>query len=118
MLMCFRAYHESKLAHAVAVFEMHARGPLFEEFREKLQAECDKHWRAGRQMCEVLSLTGHPCTNPVHRGGSEGAGGGEQVEGSREDERYKKIIVVNKLFVITVSVYLQRSTRQRTLQRS
>ncbi|XP_011266292.1 protein SMG8 [Camponotus floridanus] len=80
-----RAYHESKLAHAMAVFEMHARGPLFEEFSEKLQAECDKHWRAGRQMCEVLSLTGHPCTNPIHRGGSEGAGGGEQTE-PREDD--------------------------------
>ncbi|XP_012536412.1 protein SMG8 [Monomorium pharaonis] len=80
-----RAYHESKLAHAMAVFEMHARGPLFEEFSEKLQAECDKHWRAGRQMCEVLSLTGHPCTNPVHRGGSEGAGSREQTE-PREDD--------------------------------
>ncbi|KAH0955896.1 hypothetical protein HN011_006917 [Eciton burchellii] len=80
-----RAYHESKLAHAMAVFEMHARGPLFEEFNEKLQAECDKHWRTGRQMCEVLSLTGHPCTNPIHRGGSEGAGGGEQTE-PREDD--------------------------------
>ncbi|XP_011865598.1 PREDICTED: protein SMG8 isoform X1 [Vollenhovia emeryi] len=80
-----RAYHESKLAHAMTVFEMHARGPLFEEFSEKLQAECDKHWRTGRQMCEVLSLTGHPCTNPVHRGGSEGAGGGDQAE-PREDD--------------------------------
>ena len=85
--LLFRAYHESKLAHAMAVFEMHARGPLFEEFNEKLQAECDKHWRAGRQMCEVLSLTGHPCTNPIHRGGSEGAGGGEQTE-PREDDRH------------------------------
>jgi hypothetical protein len=28
-------------------------------------------------MCEVLSLTGNPCTNPLHRGGGEGAGGGE-----------------------------------------
>lgn len=78
--LLFRAYHESKLAHAMAVFEMHARGPLFEEFSEKLQAECDKHWRTGRQMCEVLSLTGNPCTNPIHKGGSEGAGGGEQLE--------------------------------------
>ncbi|XP_014483123.1 PREDICTED: protein SMG8 isoform X2 [Dinoponera quadriceps] len=80
-----RAYHESKLAHAMGVFEMHARGPLFEEFSEKLHVECDKHWRAGRQMCEVLSLTGHPCTNPIHKGGSEGAGGGEQAE-PREDD--------------------------------
>lgn len=71
----------------MAVFEMHARGPLFEEFNEKLQVECEKHWRAGRQMCEVLSLTGNPCTNPIHRGGSEGAGGGEQME-TRENDRY------------------------------
>ncbi|XP_012270941.1 protein SMG8 [Orussus abietinus] len=80
-----RAYHENKLAHAMAVFEMHARGPLFEEFSEKLQSECEKHWRAGRRMCEVLSLTGNPCTNPIHKGGSEGAGGGEQVEPGDED---------------------------------
>ncbi|XP_003403110.1 nonsense-mediated mRNA decay factor SMG8 [Bombus terrestris] len=80
-----RAYHETKLAHAMGVFEMHARGPLFEEFNEKLQAECEKHWRSGRQMCEVLSLTGNPCTNPIHRGGSEGAGGGEQTEQREND---------------------------------
>ncbi|XP_015586501.1 protein SMG8 isoform X2 [Cephus cinctus] len=80
-----RAYHETKLGHAIAVFEMHARGPLFEDFSEKLQVECDKHWRAGRQMCEVLSLTGNPCTNPIHKGGSEGAGGGEQNE-PRDDD--------------------------------
>ncbi|XP_057317890.1 nonsense-mediated mRNA decay factor SMG8 isoform X1 [Microplitis mediator] len=80
-----RAYHESKLAHAMAVFEMHARGPLYDEFSEKLQMECDKHWRTGKQMCEVLSLTGNPCTNPLHKGGSEGAGGGELVD-KREDE--------------------------------
>lgn len=78
-----RAYHETKLAHAMAVFEMHARGPLFEEYSEKLQAECDKYWRTGRQMCEILSLTGNPCSNPIHKGGSEGAGGGEQVESRR-----------------------------------
>ncbi|KAK0167296.1 hypothetical protein PV327_004714 [Microctonus hyperodae] len=79
-----RAYHESKLAHAMAVFEMHARGPLFDEFSEKLQLECDKHWRAGRQMCEVLSLTGNPCTNPLHKGGGEGSGGGTSE--TRDDE--------------------------------
>ncbi|XP_011306755.1 protein SMG8 [Fopius arisanus] len=80
-----RAYHENKLTHAMAVFEMHARGPLFDEFAEKLHSECDKHWKTGRQMCEVLSLTGNPCTNPLHSGGSEGAGGGEH-----SDERVKE----------------------------
>lgn len=84
--MFFRAYHESKLAHAMAVFEMHARGPLFDEFSDKLQEECEKHWRSGRQMCQILSLTGNPCTNPIHKGGGEGAGGGEQLE-TREDNK-------------------------------
>lgn len=88
----------------MAVFEMHARGPLFEEFSEKLQAECDKHWRAGRQMCEVLSLTGHPCTNPVHRGGSEGAGGGEQTE-PREDDRHAFLYIINYYIFILYSLY-------------
>lgn len=104
-MLFFRAYHESKLAHAMTVFEMHARGPLFEEFSEKLQAECDKHWRAGRQMCEVLSLTGHPCTNPVHRGGSEGAGGREQTE-CREDDRHVSLYVINYC-VSLYKLYLQ-----------
>lgn len=81
----------------MGVFEMHARGPLFEEFNEKLQAECEKHWRSGRQMCEVLSLTGNPCTNPIHRGGSEGAGGGEQTE-QREND---KCVIQGKRFIIS-----------------
>ncbi|XP_015123123.1 protein SMG8 isoform X2 [Diachasma alloeum] len=80
-----RAYHENKLTHAMAVFEMHARGPLFDEFAAKLHSECDNHWKTGRQMCEVLSLTGNPCTNPLHNGGSEGAGGGEHANGDKED---------------------------------
>lgn len=75
-----RTYHETKLSHSMIVFEMHARGPLFDEYREKLEAECVKHWKSGRQMCEVLSLTGNPCTNPLHKGGSEGAGGGEHSD--------------------------------------
>jgi len=94
----------------MAVFRMHARGPLFEEFSEKLQAECNKHWRAGRQMCEVLSLTGHPCTNPIHRGGSEGAGGGEQIE-PRDDDRHAfliyKIITINFLYIIFYDWFYQ-----------
>ncbi|KAH0550329.1 protein SMG8 [Cotesia glomerata] len=85
-----RVYHETKLAHAMTVFEMHARGPLYDEFSEKLQMECDKHWRAGRQMCEVLSLTGNPCTNRLHRGGSEG--GGSELADVRETDNDSPIL--------------------------
>ncbi|KAJ9589501.1 hypothetical protein L9F63_017286, partial [Diploptera punctata] len=72
-----RDYHETKLAHALSVFAVHARGPLFEQYTAQLEKDCDRFWKNGRQMCEVLSLTGNPCTNPLHRGGGEGAGGGE-----------------------------------------
>nr|CAD7262909.1 unnamed protein product [Timema shepardi] len=82
-----RDYHERKLAHAVSVFAVHARGPLFEQYVTQLERECDRHWKNGRQMCEVLSLTGNPCTNPLHRGGGEGAGGGElQGEAKNADD--------------------------------
>jgi hypothetical protein len=59
------------------VFAVHALGPLFDQYTAQLEKECDRYWKSGHQMCEVLSLTGNPCTNPLHRGGGEGAGGGE-----------------------------------------
>lgn len=59
------------------MFAVHARGPLFDQYTTQLEKECDRYWKNGHQMCEVLSLTGNPCTNPLHRGGGEGAGGGE-----------------------------------------
>lgn len=69
-----------QLAHALSVFAVHARGPLFEEYARQVETECEAHWKAGRQMCQVLSLTGNPCTKPLHRGGGDGAGGGELLE--------------------------------------
>ncbi|XP_075222842.1 nonsense-mediated mRNA decay factor SMG8 isoform X2 [Lycorma delicatula] len=65
-----REYHQGKVAHALSVFGVHARGPLVDSYVTQLEKECEKHWKNGRQMCEVLSLTGNPCTNPLHRGGS------------------------------------------------
>ncbi|RZF43223.1 hypothetical protein LSTR_LSTR009027 [Laodelphax striatellus] len=62
-----REYHLSKVAHALSVFGIHARGPLVDSYVTRLEKECEKHWKSGRQMCEVLSLTGNPCTNPLHR---------------------------------------------------
>ncbi|CAH0392401.1 unnamed protein product [Bemisia tabaci] len=64
-----RDYHESRVAHAISVFGIHARGPLLDTYVIKLENECDRFWRNGRQMCEVLSLTGNPCMNPLHKGG-------------------------------------------------
>lgn len=80
-----RTYHDTKLSLSMAVFKMHARGPLFDEYNEILKGECIKHWKNGRQMCELLSLTGNPCTNSIHKGGSEGAGGGEHFDFNNDD---------------------------------
>ncbi|XP_050543577.1 nonsense-mediated mRNA decay factor SMG8 isoform X2 [Daktulosphaira vitifoliae] len=65
-----RNYHENKVAQALSVFALHARGPLFDDYIQILVQDCDKLWQSGRQMCEILSLTGNPCTQPLHKGGS------------------------------------------------
>jgi hypothetical protein len=58
-------------------------------------------------MCEVLSLTGNPCTNPLHRGGGEGAGGGELQEEANKilddadsSERFATCLVVCNVYVL------------------
>ncbi|XP_059470994.1 nonsense-mediated mRNA decay factor SMG8 isoform X2 [Neocloeon triangulifer] len=61
-----QAYHDGRLAYALSVFSQHARGPSCAKYVEGLKKSCDEHWHDGRQMCEVLSLTGNPCTQPLH----------------------------------------------------
>ncbi|KAM7310608.1 protein SMG8 [Ixodes scapularis] len=60
-------FHQRKLAHAFQLFSMHARGPAFQRYAQQLREDCDAIWKAGRQMCEVLSLTGNHCVNPLHK---------------------------------------------------
>nr|CAG4635337.1 EOG090X02WG [Artemia franciscana] len=62
-----KEHHETKLAHAVALFSMHARGSMVEKYLAKLEEECVTIWGKGRRMCETLSLTGNPCINSIHR---------------------------------------------------
>lgn len=62
-----RAYHETKLRLAEKIYEMHAIGPLYNEYFNKLKNECIKYWKNGRQICEALSLTGNPCTHAIHK---------------------------------------------------
>ncbi|KAH8039285.1 hypothetical protein HPB51_005531 [Rhipicephalus microplus] len=58
-------YHERKLARAFQMFSTHARGPAFQRYAQQLKEDCDLVWKSGRQMCEVLSLTGNHCINPA-----------------------------------------------------
>lgn len=66
-----REYHESKLAQAMTVLALQGRGSMMDKYATQLEKECLKYWQNGRQMCQVLSLTGHPCTNAIHKGGSD-----------------------------------------------
>jgi len=78
-------YHNAKILQALSVFSMQARGPASEKFAERLAAECTEVWRAGRQRCEELSLTGNLCINKKHNLPGQEAlqddniGGGERV---------------------------------------
>ncbi|XP_054712985.1 nonsense-mediated mRNA decay factor SMG8-like [Uloborus diversus] len=60
-------YHQTRLAHALHVFSLHARGPAIQRFAKQLKEDCERLWKSGHQMCEVLSLTGNHCMNPLHR---------------------------------------------------
>lgn len=62
-----REYHERKLAQALQVFALQARGPALYDYASQLKEECDRYWKNGHQMCEVLSLTGNNCINPIHK---------------------------------------------------
>ena len=50
---------------AMKTYSQHARGPAYETFALQLQEECERFWQSGRQLCEVISLTGHHCIHKV-----------------------------------------------------
>ncbi|GBP65638.1 Protein SMG8 [Eumeta japonica] len=67
-------HHAHKVSVAVGVFSTMARGPLAAAARAQLEAACEATWRT-RRICEVLSLTGHPCIKPVHENNEEHSSG-------------------------------------------
>lgn len=54
-----------QLAQAKRIFSQHARGPACEKYIKQLEEDCVRVWKAGRQLCEAISLTGNPCVNEV-----------------------------------------------------
>ncbi|XP_015789803.1 protein SMG8 [Tetranychus urticae] len=60
-------FHVRKVAQAMHFFTVQSRGPALYSYLRRLKDECDEFWNNGRQMCEVLSLTGNNCINPAHR---------------------------------------------------
>lgn len=70
-----KGIHETRQNYALSLFAAQARGPMFQDFSEKLLEECQKHWENGRQLCESASLTGNPCTKPKHNPDEEHCSG-------------------------------------------
>jgi protein SMG8 len=40
---------------------------MYKKYLNKLEDDCLKIWKSGRQLCELVSLTGHPCVHELHR---------------------------------------------------
>ena len=51
----------------MTVFGSQARGSESASFASRLASECHAHWADGRQMCEMVSLTGRGCSVRKHR---------------------------------------------------
>ncbi|KRZ12676.1 Protein SMG8, partial [Trichinella zimbabwensis] len=63
-----KSEHLSKvLAQAILALKQEARGLFLEETIEALKTSCEETWKAGRQQCEAISVTGNICMNPQHR---------------------------------------------------
>lgn len=90
-----------QLAHALSVFGIHARGPQMDNYIQKLMKECDKYWKHGRQMCEVLSLTGNLCNLLLHK-----APTGEAVS-SESTEKYASYpLSFGLIFSLSVTCFI------------
>lgn len=40
---------------------------MFNKYLKQLTKECENIWQSGRQLCEAVSLNGHPCIYELHR---------------------------------------------------
>lgn len=60
------ALHESHMEKALQAFQTMVRGPAVPLFAKRLEDECKAIWESGRQLCDVISLTGRPCVHQRH----------------------------------------------------
>ncbi|CAN1252876.1 Nonsense-mediated mRNA decay factor SMG8 [Linum perenne] len=58
--------HENHLGNALRGFYSMVRGPAVQMFAKRLEDECTNVWISGRQLCDVVSLTGKPCMHQRH----------------------------------------------------
>lgn len=88
--------HNAHLQKALAVFHSMVRGPAVPSFVAKLTASCESIWRAGRQLCDAVSLTGKPCKHLVHGVANEASDSSLEVSDT-ETRVQKKHIKGKKL---------------------
>lgn len=114
-----KAEHEARLSMALALFRAQARGPMFYQFAEQLEVDCQSHWENGRQQCEAASMTGNSCKLPKHSSDQDHMSGfiykavcdcGRKV-GPREDPYTAK--QANYLFYIQIGKECQCSKLER-----
>ncbi|PKA58808.1 hypothetical protein AXF42_Ash000901 [Apostasia shenzhenica] len=58
--------HKAQLENALRAFHSMVRGQAVKLFAKKLVDDCTSIWKAGRQLCDAVSLTGKPCMHPQH----------------------------------------------------
>lgn len=66
-----KAEHDARLNMALVLFRAQARGPVFLQYAQQLESDCQLHWKNGKEQCEVASLTGNPCKLPKHSADQE-----------------------------------------------
>ncbi|KAL6001343.1 hypothetical protein ACLOJK_007077 [Asimina triloba] len=64
------SHHEVQLGKALCAFRSMVKGPAVQEFVKRLEDECNLIWKSGRQLCDVISLTGKPCVHQRHDNGT------------------------------------------------
>ncbi|XP_058108313.1 uncharacterized protein LOC131251562 isoform X2 [Magnolia sinica] len=60
------SHHEAQLGKALRAFKSMVKGPALQAFAKRLEDECTSIWKSGRQLCDVVSLTGKPCVHQRH----------------------------------------------------
>ena len=68
---------------------------MFNTYLKQLTLECENIWQNGRQLCEAISLNGHPCVYELHLVGDSESNKTEldqeisEIEEESENERFK-----------------------------
>eukprot|EP00727_Mastigamoeba_balamuthi_P010321 m51a1_g5911 3',5'-cyclic-GMP phosphodiesterase, putative (1253) ;mRNA; f:10935-16478 len=69
-----KAVHEQSLSRAEAVLRDATAGTAVPRFLDLLRADVTSYWKAGRQLCDAVSMTGRGCVHQIHSGTPHSSG--------------------------------------------